>query len=72
MLKYYSQVDGIRSRIEEKYSCKLLSLQGLWHNCVDIAELQESAVSAGDAVAQLCAGAAGNETQNSWMESFRS
>lgn len=36
-----------------------------------LAELQEPAGSAGDAVAQLCAGAAGNETQNSWMEGFR-
>lgn len=68
----YSQVDGIRSRIEEKYSCKLSSLQGLWHNCIATAELQEPAVSTGDAGAQLCAGAAGNETQTSWMESFGS
>jgi len=71
MLKYHGQVDGRRSRIEEKYSWKLLSLQGLWHNCLAIAELRESAVSAGAAAARHCEGAAGNETRNSWMERFR-
>lgn len=72
MLEYYGQVDGIRSRTEEECSCRLLSLQGLGCNCISIAELQQSAGSAGDAAAQLCAGAAGNETQKSWMQSFRS